>query len=296
MPVGIEEYQDSDGNWHEITLYEPGTFDFEPLEVQLGDGSWGVPFLQESGADTPFEIQDSSGDWWGINKVGYVSIDSFEYPNDEFFNKYTTPSTSDTKGTMVYGNAVDGDRVYWSESPSQNWSVPQMGTLNAYPEAGSRFVYHIRFANQQNEQLHLYFGGQDNTIYGGRPQNTYEIRMNTADGAMFLTYNPSGSSYTTIASTIEDGSGTVNYQNHVWYAVMVDWYSQSHDGRTGARISLYDTTMPDPNSDTPITSFDTANFPESDYSGSVPQEEGLIGYRGGNHDVRIDHVVKYPPR
>lgn len=304
--IGVFEYEDTNGDYHEIDIYEPGTFTEEPVEFELTDGRWGVPFLRDpTDADTPFEVQKTDGSWLGVNSVGQVLIDDFEYSQTTFDNNWSIVTGVGDIGTQSDVGAVDGDRVgYIDGGFNSGWSLPQHGFLNAYPEPGDRFVCHVRINRRAGGmQPWILFGGtSDNTSSTG-DNDLYEINfIEPDDGTDDWTFRLRARNGTDPVEVVAaDDNNDTPIVADTWYGCLVDWYDATLDGRTGVRLRLYDTVMPDPETDTPLTGgdIDTVDYPNSeDGSGLVPQEPGRIGIRHSstNSHAQWDRFIKYPPR
>lgn len=301
--VGTVEVQKTDGSWIEIDVYEPGTFSEEPIEVQLSDGSWAVPFVRED-ADTPLEVQQTDGSWIGINSVGQILIEDYEYSNTTFQNNYSIVGGTGDIGVQFSNHPVDGQNVaYIRDGFRAAWSLPAHGFLNYYPRPGDRFVFHLRMQTIQDSiQPWFLFGGtSDDTSQVGN-NDFYEVNFIENDGAGDWTFRLRARDGTNGAQTVadDDFNDPVLVEDQ-WYGCLVDWYDATLDGRTGVRLRLYDTTMPDPDTDStlPGGDIDTADYANSeDGSSLVPQEPGRVGIRcsTANHYIQWDRVITYPPR
>lgn len=114
-----------------------------------------------------------------------------------------------------------------------------------------------------------------------------------------------GSDRYTVASNAESGEPAVEWQMDNPYAIVRKWYSQSIDGRTGVRATLFNAdefpfqawardggyAAYDAGEFAPldhITECKSEDHPGPDGSDDIPQEPGRYGLRAGNY-VEFDH-------
>ena len=214
-------------------------------------------------------------------------IDDFEYSTSEFFNRYTTPSGTQNKGTTssaalvpasTRGHFMDG-----SVTTTANWAVPSAGTLEHYPEPGYTTVFHYR---------PMAFGGQVWLLFGGVKDindERYEFQHIPGSNTVRIQCNPEGGSKFNVAQ--EDNS-PYSMSTGQTKSIACSWFSQSLDGRTGVALRIYDGVLPDLDNDSPEYYVDSAGRPD-DGSNDIPQEEGKVGYRSSmDGDVYVDWVLK----
>ena len=241
----------------------------------------------------------------------FVTIDDFEYDTSTMHSRHTVSGTTGQVGTEAVGHAVEGDRVAFvarNTGTASFWSVPSHDTLPVYPEPGDRFVYHVRIHEEASGQTWALFGGTSDDGSGATSNGQYEVRLiqdPTGDDNLQISCRPDGTSspFTVASSQSTHGTGRrPNFNTGTWYSVLVDWFDADLDGRTGVRARIYNTTMPDPDSDSIITwgSADTADYPHNpDGSGDIPQAAGRIGARDSRGTAAFtqwDQFVRYPPR
>lgn len=228
--VGEFPVQRSDGTYDDVELYAPGTFDHEPLLVQLSDGRWGTPYLRPLGdGDTGLLVQDSTGTWWQVNQQGILVIEDWESGTRDTDTWNWTDS--DFSGSM----SVHGDDTHWQGSYgldingfARTISMPSYpNPLPHYPGVGDSFEYYFKIPGStylgSGQQYWFHFLVQDcphhtttsagNTDYSGGYTveaimgDTFRVQRRNEDGSV------DGDS-----STHE----TVNWSANTWYRVEVD--------------------------------------------------------------------------
>lgn len=143
--IGALEYADSTGTWHEIDVYDVGTFPEGVVEIQLSDGRWGEVYATDpTQADTPFEVAKSDGTWLGINSVGGI-IEDWERGNFDPWTQTTSGSFDDMD--INSSAAYEGDLGMDSTGDYQGHiaSFPGDGLIT-YPQRGDEFDMWIQMA------------------------------------------------------------------------------------------------------------------------------------------------------
>lgn len=209
--VGELPIQRSDGSFDRITLYEPGTFDEDPVLVQLSDGTWGCPYFEPLGdGDTGLLVQKSDGTWLQARIVGITVIEDFETGDKRhwgFDGGGTVTTARPYEGNYSYrGNAGGGiQRVRDNERDH--------GNLPYYQEVGDMvrlFAWYGSSPTSGGPDVFLRwgFGGiyEEDAWYAQWDIQNESLRLFDSNG-----HNSVG---------VDFGMG---YPGGEWWALEVDW-------------------------------------------------------------------------
>lgn len=284
--IGEVSIQRSDGDYDDIEVYEPGTFDHDPLLVQLSDGRYAVPYLRPLGdGDTGLLVQDSTGTWWQVNKQGIILIEDWESGTRDTDTWNWT--NSDFSGTLEVTTVASWQGSYSLELHGfcRTISMPSYpNPLPDYPELGESFEYYFYVTGTNytgnGEQYWFHFLVQDcphhtttsagDTTWAGG----YTIEAIIGDTFRIQRRNMDG--------TADNDSSThlsVNWSASTWYRVKVGWNG-----------SYPEATLEE---HTGSGNFSTIGTATTNYAS--PWNSGGLGPRcssGGR--VHFDHIRKIP--
>lgn len=265
--IGEWNVQKSDGSWETIDLHELGTFDHDPLLVQLSDGSYGTPMLESLGdGDTGVVVQDSSGTWWQVARQGIRLMEDFEngvlraaWDDSDYPHQVEVNQTAAMNGT-TYGLEQDG----FSEIHSYPFTEYE---LDSYPEQGQKITFRIQFRRlDANAMARFNFAKEDTSS-----TNEYELQMIPGSDS-FRIQRDADNTKTTLASDT-----SVSYQTDTEYEVVIKWDTDDISDDFDCQIG--------PPGGTPIGSF-TAN----DGSEMLPRS-GTVDVGGVTLWVNVDTDV-----
>lgn len=213
------------GGWQVVSLYDPADFDYAPVEIALGDGTWGVPYLTSPAeADTPFEIYTQSNGWMGINQAGFQTIDDYERGN---LNPYCVPPASGDTPVATARAARSGDYGLEMVGFNQIAATPNTGNLSP-PVPGDTWQVWMRIPGSESgndEQYHHHWAVQgtgdcdttdDISHYYDAMVNCH-VSDTSESGSLHLRANNSGG---TLSSWT--GSGQV-FPTDTWFYLEIDW-------------------------------------------------------------------------
>lgn len=261
----LELYTESAG-WVELSVFEPGDFDWEPIEVKL-ENQWGVLHVTEPAeADTPFEIQTESRGWQAISTEALeLLIDDFEHNN---LNGYygiadtanppeirTSASRSGTYGLYGYSDARAMSLPSWHSNYD---SSIQSYTLDNYPSSGDVFEFYVYvsgFISGGSAINRFHFGKQDYE----ESANGYRVWWTFNDNYWRIERRVGGS-----GDTFADNRLSSNWPTEEWLRGVIDWTG------TGFSVTMYRQNG---------TQIDTLSTNDTTYT------SGGVGYDNGQYCI-----------
>lgn len=242
--VGELPIQQSDGSWIYIDIHEPGTFDHDPLMVQLSDGSWGTPYLKPLGeADTPLLIQASDGTWYQVNEQGILVIEDWEsgtYNSDRWnWTDSDFTGSSNITTTALYNSYAL--RLYQFRVTAAMPDYPDPAPYLPV-EIGDTIEYHWQMpdASDIDSTQQYWFGyllqtcpHHTTTAAGDQTRdNYYTAECITGSNDLFRISKRENGSTT---HYVGDARATIDWQAGVWYRGVLDLW----DNGDGHSIDVY---------------------------------------------------------
>lgn len=214
----------SDGGRDWIDLHEPGTFDHDPVLIELSDGRRGTPFLKPLGeGDTGLLFQDSAGNYWQANRQGILVVEDWE---DGFSHDRWNWENNQFSGDMyLTSTSIEGNYSAWFEGYRLTAAMPD------YPDPaphlpvgiGDTLQFHFRFPHasdiDEGEQYWFAFLIQDAPHYtttSASPDwdRLYTVEAITGSNDLFRISRREGS---TRYPYTGDGRATVDWRSSTWY-------------------------------------------------------------------------------
>lgn len=243
----LEVYTESVG-WVELSVFEPGDFDWEPLEVKLAN-QWGVLHVTEPAeADTPIEIMTESRGWQAISTEALqLTIDDFEHNNlggyygiADTANPPEIRSSASRSGTYgLYGYSDSRVMSLPSGHPNHNSSI-QPYFLDNYPSSGDVFEFYVYvsgFISGGSAINRFHFGKQDYQ----EGDNGYRIWWTLNDNYWRLEKYTGGNQDTLAEARISN-----NWPTGQWLRGVIDWtgtgWSATMYRANGTQIDSLSTT------------------------------------------------------
>lgn len=269
LPIGR-----SDGGVDYIDLYEPGTFDNEPVRIALSDGRVGVPSLRPVGeGDTGLHVANSVGEILQANKKGILTIEDWESGNKSnwgFDGGGTVTSTRSYEGTYSYRGDTNGGIQRVRDNQRDH------GTLPYYQGVGDEvrtFAWYgaAEDSGLANTFIRWGFGGiyEDNT-----------------DGSYYAQWDISNSSLRLFDSDGHNSLGVtfnIGYPGNEWWALEVDW----QDPTITLRLKDYS------NPDAPTTEA-TLSVDDTRYNGNTYLGHQWYVWNETSNAMYVDHAAILP--
>lgn len=140
----------------QIELYDPGTFDFEPLRVQTQNGPM-VPYITDpSDADTGLRLYTDSRGVQGINSVGVLRIDDFEDGNRD---GWTVPGS--TGSDSITSPGLNGTNNAWFHNGLREGHLAGADAIDRGPQPGDRFDFWFRVTDQSGTIINRFHFSSD---------------------------------------------------------------------------------------------------------------------------------------
>lgn len=250
--IGEYPVQRSDGGYEYIDLHEPGTFDHDPVLLQLSDGRWGTPFLKPLGeGDTGLLVQASDGTWWQVNEQGILVIEDWEsgtYNSDRWnwedtdftgtaavdsvealygsyslhLNQYrVTAAKADYPDPAPYLPVEIGDTVQY------HWQMPDYNDIDSTQQYWFGYLL-------QTAPHHTTTSAGDQTF-----DDLYTAECITGSNDLFRISKRKNGSTTNYTG---DGRTTIDWDYGVWYRGEVELNSDGHTIRVYRHLGNDDWT------------------------------------------------------
>lgn len=250
--IGEYPIQRSDGNWDYIDIHAQGTFDFEPVLVQLSDGTWGAPNVRPLGeGDSGLLVQASDGNWYQMSRQAIAVIEDWESGTfDNWGGDRDINITSDRAFEGTYSieatntSSGGGQKVFDTQ--------PEHGNLPRYQAPGDTARVYAYFdevpdGSQGNAFIRWGFGG----VWGDSSNPAYYAHWNINDQGIHLNNSDGNSNF---------ASGyNFSYGGHEWWALETEWQS----GEIFVRIMNF-ADPSNPTVEEEISTTDTAALDGSD--------------------------------
>lgn len=240
MPrVGTDDLYTSADGWIEIDFYDPGDFAFEPIEMYLSSGVWGVPYLRNPAeADTPIEVYTSANGWMGVNSAGWIYIEDFETGDLSRWYTSTDPTTGANTTAAIIGDygVTLADEEDQSEYTQRIYSHPNEGmtALPYYPEYNDEWEFFWQPTTGADSEGHhrVAFGVADQNVsdnfgpittdFSSDFDNWLAFDIQPAVSEIHIWKKINGTRTERTTETFNPSAGTT-------YRCVIDWGSSSAD-------------------------------------------------------------------
>lgn len=156
-----------------IELYDPGTFDSEPIRIQTPDGPK-VPYVTDpADADTGMRVYTGSNGVQGINTVGILIIDDFEDGND---NEWTIQGSG---SQTVPSPGLNGTGNRWRHDQFTEAHLQGADAVNRGPQPGDVFEFWFRVGNTTGPVINRF----EFAASGLNEDNVYRVEFENGTGA-----------------------------------------------------------------------------------------------------------------
>lgn len=285
--IGEYPLQRSDGAYDDVELYELGTFDQDPLLIQLSDGRWGTPYLRPLGdGDTGLLVQKSDGSWLQANKKGILIIEDWESGtrDTDTWNWENTDFTGEMLVTT--GSSYDGTYGLVIDAFARTIAMPGYpNPLEHFPGMGDTFEYYFHIPHTgymgSGQQYWFHLLVQDCPHHTTTPNANqdwdggYTIEAIMGSTLRITRRNMDGS----IDRHSDDYLTGISWSANTWYKVEVGWTGDTPEA------TLFEHAGGD--------SWTTIGTTVTRYSS--PWSTGGLGMRGsGDGRVFFDHKRLLP--
>lgn len=248
--IGEYPIQRSDGNWDNIDIHAQGTFDFEPVLIQLSDGRWGAPNLQPVGeGDTGLLVQASDGNWYQVSEQAISVIEDWEsgtFNNWGATNEVQLTTTETFEGTYALeASTSNNDQKVYDTQQNHN-NLPRYQTVGDTARIYGYFD-EIPDTSQGSTFLRWGFGG----VWGDSSNPAYYAHWNINDQGLHI-INSDG--HNTLASGY-----SFSYGGHEWWGLETEWQSSEVFVRLINYADPNNTTVEEEISTTDVAALDSTD-------------------------------------
>lgn len=227
--IGEYPLQRSDGDYDWIDLHELGTFDHDPVLVELSDGRRGTPYLVPLGeGDTGMIVQASDGNWWQARKRGILVIEDWETGDFRHWGHVGHGGGSGDDPTIVTSPTYEGSHALRGDAGEGLQNVRDNerdhNNLPHYQQPGetSRVMAYYPASEDAHSpiaRVRWGFGG----IYEDATHPAYYLNWNIHDSGLHLI---DSSDHSVLASTYD-----FTYPGNEWWALEAEWRDPEIVGR-----------------------------------------------------------------